>query len=91
MKILLAYPAIPDTFWSFKHILKFIHKKAAHIPLGLITIGAMLPKEWDVKLVDMNVEPLTDEALNWADMVMIGAMVIQKESTADVLSRAKAL
>jgi radical SAM superfamily enzyme YgiQ (UPF0313 family) len=91
MKALLVYPAIPDTFWSFKHILKFIHKRAAHVPLGLLTIGSMLPKEWDVKLVDMNVENLTDESLQWADLVMIGAMVIQKESVREVIDRCRAL
>jgi hypothetical protein len=57
MKALLVYPSIPDTFWSFKHILKFISKKAAHVPLGLLTLGSMLPDEWETKLVDMNVEP----------------------------------
>ena len=60
MNILLVYPEFPDTFWSFKHILKFIRKKAAHVPLGLITIASMLPDDWDLKLVDMNVEDLKD-------------------------------
>lgn len=91
MKALLVYPAIPDTFWSFKHILKFIHKRAAHVPLGLLTIGSMLPKEWDVKLVDMNVENLTNESLQWADLVMIGAMVIQKTSVREVIDRCRSL
>ena len=58
MKVLLVYPSIPDTFWSFKHILKFIRKRAAHVPLGLLTIGSMLPQDWETKLVDMNVETL---------------------------------
>ncbi len=89
MKTLLVYPSIPDTFWSFKHILKFIHKRAAHVPLGLLTVGAMLPEEWDVRLVDMNVEPLTDENIQWADMVFIGAMVVQKESVQEVTARCK--
>jgi radical SAM superfamily enzyme YgiQ (UPF0313 family) len=91
MKALLVYPAIPDTFWSFKHILKFIHKRAAHVPLGLLTIGSMLPKDWDVKLVDMNVDNLTNESLQWADLVMIGAMVVQKESVREVIERCTAL
>jgi len=91
MKALLVYPSIPDTFWSFKHILKFIRKKAAHVPLGLLTVGAMMPKDWDVRLVDMNVESLTDDIIRWADMVFIGAMVVQKESVGEVVSRCKNL
>lgn len=91
MKALLVYPSIPDTFWSFKYILKFIRKKAAHVPLGLLTVGAMMPKDWDLRLVDMNVETLTDEAILWADLVFVGAMVVQKDSVADVVSRCKIL
>jgi radical SAM superfamily enzyme YgiQ (UPF0313 family) len=91
MKALLVYPSIPDTFWSFKHILKFIRKKAAHVPLGLLTVGAMMPKDWDLQLVDMNVESLTDDAIRWADMVFIGAMVVQKDSVYDVVTRCKNL
>ena len=53
MKILLVYPQYPDTFWSFKHALKFIFKKATFPPLGLLTVAAMLPEEWEKKLVDM--------------------------------------
>ncbi|HMK35541.1 MAG TPA: DUF4070 domain-containing protein [Desulfomonilaceae bacterium] len=89
MKALLVYPSIPDTFWSFKHILKFIRKRAAHVPLGLLTVGSMLPKDWDLRLVDMNVENLTNEALNWADLVMIGAMVVQKDSVREVVDRCR--
>ncbi len=91
MKVLLVYPSIPDTFWSFKHILKFIRKRAAHVPLGLLTIGSMLPQDWETKLVDMNVEPLTDGDMMWADMVFIGAMVVQKDSVREVVRRAKDL
>ncbi len=91
MKALLVYPATPETFWSFKHIMKFIGKKAAHVPLGLLTVAGMMPEEWEMKLVDMNVEPLKDDAIKWADMVFISAMVVQKESTREVINRAKRL
>lgn len=91
MKALLVYPATPETFWSFKHIMKFIGKKAAHVPLGLLTVANMMPEQWDMKLVDMNVEPLKDDTINWADMVFVSAMVVQKESTREVISRAKKL
>jgi len=89
MNALLVYPSIPDTFFSFKHTLKFISKMAAHIPLGLLTMAAILPRDWTLRLVDMNVEPLTDEAIQWADTVFIGAMVIQKNAVRHVASRCK--
>jgi radical SAM superfamily enzyme YgiQ (UPF0313 family) len=87
MKILLVYPESPNTFWSFKHALKFISKKALHPPLGLLTVAAMLPKEWEKKLVDMNVTTLRDKDLEWADFVFISAMSIQKASVKQVVSR----
>ncbi len=90
MNTLLIYPAFPDTFWSFKHALKFIHKKAAFPPLGLLTIGAMLPKEWPKRLVDINVTKLTESDLEWADYAYIGAMVVQKESALNTVAQCKA-
>lgn len=73
MRVLLIYPEYPDTFWSFKHAIKFIRKKAAHPPLGLLTIGAMLPEEWPKRLVDMNVTKLTRKDLEWADCAFVSA------------------
>ena len=89
MKILLVYPKYLDTFWSFKGALKFISKKATHPPLGLLTVAAMLPKEWEKKLVDMNVTTLRDKDLEWADFVFVSAMSIQKASAKEVISRCK--
>lgn len=86
MKILLVFPKCPDSFWSFKHALKFISKKAAVPPLGLITVSAMLPKNWEKKLVDMNVSELDINDILWADYVFISAMYIQKESVNKVLA-----
>jgi radical SAM superfamily enzyme YgiQ (UPF0313 family) len=91
MKILLVYPHYPDTFWSFRHALKFIGRKASFPPLGLLTVAAMLPGEWDKRLVDMNVRPLSDEDLAWADFVFISAMTIQQKSTQEVLARCRLL
>jgi radical SAM superfamily enzyme YgiQ (UPF0313 family) len=91
MKILLVYPKYPDTFWSLKHALKFISKRATHPPLGLLTVAALLPKEWDKKLVDMNVTPLGDTDIEWADLVFISAMSIQKTSVEEVIGRCKSL
>ncbi|MBM3166109.1 MAG: DUF4070 domain-containing protein [Chloroflexi bacterium] len=91
MKILLVYPKYPDTFWSFKHALKFVAKKAAFPPLGLLTVAAMLPKEWGKKLVDMNTANLRPGDIEWADYVFISAMAVQKESVKDVIKRCKKL
>ena len=91
MKALLIYPVIPETFWSFKHILKFIRKKAAHVPLGMLTVAGIFPKDWDMRVVDMNVENLTDSTIEWADMVFLSAMIIQKESVREVITRCQAL
>ncbi len=90
MKALLIYPEFPDTFWSFKHALKFIHKKASLPPLGLMTVAAMLPVEWEKKLVDLNVRNLTDRDLAWADIAFISAMVVQRKSTQQVIDRCRA-
>ena len=91
MKILLVYPRYPDTFWSFKHALKFISKKAAFPPLGLLTVAAMLPEEWEKKLVDMNTTTLTDSDLEGADYVFLSAMVAQQDSAREVIDRCKKL
>jgi radical SAM superfamily enzyme YgiQ (UPF0313 family) len=90
MKALLIYPEFPDTFWSFRYALKFIHRKASSPPLGLLTIAAMLPQTWEKKLVDMNVESLRDDDLRWADLVFVSAMSVQKESVIGVLARCRA-
>ncbi len=91
MNILLIYPEFPDTFWSFKHALKFVRKKSSSPPLGLLTIAAMLPETWEKRLVDMNVESLEDKDLAWADMVMVSAMTVQRKSTLEVIERARAV
>ena len=90
MKILLVYPMYPKTFWSFSYALKFISKKASLPPLGLLTVAAMLPKDWEVRLVDKNVRRLKDADLQWADYVFLSAMSIQKESALSVIDRCKA-
>lgn len=89
MKILLVYPKYPDTFWSFKHALKFVSKKAANPPLGLLTVASLLPFSWEKRLIDMNIESLNTNDILWADMVFIGAMNIQKESVNEVIVRCK--
>jgi radical SAM superfamily enzyme YgiQ (UPF0313 family) len=90
MKALLIYPEFPDTFWSFKHALKFISKKSSGPPLGLLTVAAMLPEDWELRLIDLSVSQLTDEDLKWADYAFISAMIIQRESAREVIARCKA-
>ena len=89
MNILLVYPEFPDTFWSFKHALSFIRKKASTPPLGLLTVAAMLPGDWNKRLVDANVRSLTDNDLAWADYVFLSAMEIQRSSSRQVIDRCK--
>lgn len=91
MNILLVYPRYPDTFWSFKHALKFVSKKASFPPLGLLTVAAMLPEDWSKKLIDMNATKLEDKDILCADYVFISAMSIQSESVDEVIQRCKNL
>ena len=91
MNILMVYPMYPNTFWSFKHALKFVSKKASFPPLGLLTVAAMLPNNWNKKLVDMNADALADKDIIWADYVFISAMSIQSESANQVIDRCNKL
>ncbi len=80
MNILMVYPESPVTFWSFKHALKFVLKKSSEPPLGLLTIAAMLPHEWNKKLIDLNVTKLKDKDIIWADYVFLSGMDVHRES-----------
>jgi len=86
----LIYPECPDSFWSFKHALKFIRKRAGSPPLGLLTVAAMLPADWSKRLVDLNVTRLRAKDLAWADLAMVSAMVVQRESARRLIHRCKA-
>ncbi|MBN1269393.1 MAG: B12-binding domain-containing radical SAM protein [Kiritimatiellae bacterium] len=89
MNVLLIYPEFPDTFWSFKHALAFVGKRSALPPLGLLTVAAMLPPEWTLRLVDTNVRSLTEDDLAWADCAFVSAMVVQRKSAHGIVSRCK--
>ena len=89
MKVLLVYPEFPDTFWSFKHALPFQGKRSAFPPLGLLTASAMLPKHWEKRLVDVNVQRLKDSDLDWADVVFLSGMIVQGPSMEGLIARAK--
>ncbi|MFN2355858.1 MAG: B12-binding domain-containing radical SAM protein [Desulfopila sp.] len=91
MNILLIYPHYPATFWSFRYAMKFIGRKASFPPLGLMTVAAMLPETWGKRLVDMNVRPLDDADLKWADYVFISAMSVQRLSACEVIERCRRL
>jgi len=89
MNVLLIYPEFPDTFWSFKHALKFTGQKALAPPLGLLTIAAMLPPEWPKRLVDMNIRKVSEEDVAWADYAFISAMIVQRESARQAIAQCK--
>ena len=91
MKALLIYPLIPDTYWNFRHVMKLLRKKASNVPLGLLTVAALLPKNWEIKIVDINAQALSEETIRWADMVFIGAMIIQKESARQLIAQCRKL
>jgi radical SAM superfamily enzyme YgiQ (UPF0313 family) len=90
VNVLLVYPSHPDTFWSFKHVLKFVSRKSAFPPLGLLTVAAMLPREWSVRLVDTNVGALEDADLAWADYVFVSGMIVHKASAHEIAQRCAA-
>uniref|UniRef100_A0A7V0Z5S3 DUF4070 domain-containing protein n=1 Tax=candidate division WOR-3 bacterium TaxID=2052148 RepID=A0A7V0Z5S3_UNCW3 len=89
MKILFVYPGFPVTFWGFKYALKFISKKSASPSLGLLTVAAMLPEEWEKRFIDMNTTRLKDRHLRWADYVFISGMALQRESAKMLIERCK--
>lgn len=89
VKVLLVYPQIPHTFWSFCYALKFVRKRAAFPPLGLLTVAAMLPEDWEKRLIDMNVSKLTDRDLAWADYVFVSGMIVQREAIKKLLQRCR--
>ena len=85
LRVLLVYPEMPPTYWSMKYALRFIGKKASLPPLGLLTVAAMLPEDYEITLVDMSVEPLSEAAVACADLVFTSSMLIQKESLEKVI------
>jgi radical SAM superfamily enzyme YgiQ (UPF0313 family) len=91
MNALLVYPRTPNTYWGFQHAVDIVGKSASMPPLGLVTLAAQLPKSWSMRLVDLNVETLQDEALEWADVVLLTGMLIHAQSMHEVLARARKL
>ncbi len=89
LKALLVYPEFPDTFWSMKHAVRIMGKKSTYPPLGLMTVSSLLGNEWEKKLIDLNVEPLTQEQIDWADYIFISAMNVQIDSVRDIIKVTK--
>lgn len=84
---LLVYPKNPVTFWSFDEALELIGKKSAFPPLGLLTIAGMMPDHYDLRVVDVNVRPITDADLAWADVVITSSMIIHWHSLEEIIAR----
>jgi radical SAM superfamily enzyme YgiQ (UPF0313 family) len=89
MRVLLIYPLFPKSFWSFEKTLALLGRKAMLPPLGLITVAAILPQEWEFKLVDRNVRQVTEAEWAWADLVILSAMIVQKEDFLVQIQEAK--
>lgn len=91
MNVLLFAPATPETFWGYRHALPFIRRKALMPPLGLLTVAAMLPPDWRLRLIDENVSPLRDADIQEAEVIMISAMILECESARRAITRFKAM
>jgi radical SAM superfamily enzyme YgiQ (UPF0313 family) len=89
MRVLLVYPVFPKTFWSYEKILALVDRKVLLPPLGLVTVAAILPQEWEFKLVDRNIRAVTEEEWEWAEMVILSAMIVQKQDLLDQIKEAK--
>jgi radical SAM superfamily enzyme YgiQ (UPF0313 family) len=89
MKILLVYPRFPQSFWSFDKTLELVGLKAQLPPLGLVTVAAILPQTWDYKLVDRNVRQVRPDEWEWADIVIVSAMIVHREDFLDAVQTAK--
>src|SRR5919201_1275777 len=90
MNVLFVYPEFPDTYWSFRHALSFEGKRSAFPPLGLLTVSALLPPAWERRLVDLNIQPLNLDDIEWADLVFASAMLVQKDSLRSLVGLCKA-
>src|SRR5512137_888767 len=90
MKVLCIWPRFPETYWGQDRAMRLIGKRAMIPPLGLITVAALLPRDWEVRLCDMNVRALTDADLDWADAVFLSGMLVQRPSMLEVAARARA-
>ena len=91
LKVLMVWPRFPSSFWSFDGILDLVPIETDQPPLGLLTVGALCPKGWTLRLIDRSFEDLLDTDILWADLVMVSGMRVQKEDIRETLLRARAL
>jgi radical SAM superfamily enzyme YgiQ (UPF0313 family) len=91
INVLMVWPSFPPSFWGFEGVLEMIPERAMTPPLGLITVAALCPATWKIRLIDRAFEELTDDGLAWADLVMVSAMHAQRADALEVLGRARAL
>jgi radical SAM superfamily enzyme YgiQ (UPF0313 family) len=89
MRVLLVYPQFPQTFWSYEKVLELVDRKVLLPPLSLVTVAAILPQSWEFKLVDQNIRSVTETEWQWADLVILSAMIVQKEDMKDLIHCAK--
>ena len=89
MRALLVCPEFPLSFWSFRKSCRLRGTKTVNPPLGLLTVAALLPSEWELRLADLNTRSLTEEDWQWADLVLISAMYIQREGLLALVREAK--
>src|ERR1700677_287723 len=90
LKVLMVWPSFPPSFWGFEGVLEMIPERAMTPPLGLVTVAALCPASWQIRLIDHAFEELRDEDLQWADLVMVSAMHAQRADALAALSRARA-
>ena len=86
-RVLLVYPQFPETFWGYQRALRFLGLRATHPPLGLLTVAGMLPEDYELRLVDLNVEAVEAEDWRWADIVLTGGMMIQRPSVERIVEQ----
>lgn len=91
LKVLLVWPRFPPSFWGFEGVLQMLPEAAMTPPLGLITVAALCPPEWTLRLLDHAFDKIGDDDLQWADLVMVSAMHAQRADAIDVLRRAKSV
>src|ERR1700733_12484581 len=91
IKVLMVWPSFPPSFWGFEGVLEMLPERAMTPPLGLITVAALCPATWTLRLIDHAFDDLRDEDILWADLVMVSAMHAQRADALETLGRARAL
>ncbi len=90
MKALLVDPKMPHSFWTFEQSIRFGGKKSLNPSLSLMTVAALLPGDWELKLIDRSYQEISDDDWHWCDIVLISAMAAQRDDMHAVIRDAKA-